>query len=260
MANRKRTTLIVVHCTASHGNLTEKTLRAQHQARGFKDIGYNAWTARGKRMKGRGWDAVGAHVAGFNTISVGIAWDGGFDGSGPSKQDQALLLEMLIEAVARYPDAVITGHRYLSPDGDRDGVVEPHEWTKTCPNFNVEAWAHGHGLPAANFSGHLGTNPDPIPEAPDTRIMWLQKLLRMTGANIVVDGFEGPATKEAIKQFEKDNKLLVTGSFDTRATVDLLKQFSELDRAEPKPKKKPSLFCKLFKQGKRKSQPKNTDR
>jgi N-acetylmuramoyl-L-alanine amidase len=32
----------------------------------------------------------------------------------------------------------ITGHRDLSPDIDKDGVVEPNEWVKQCPCFNAE--------------------------------------------------------------------------------------------------------------------------
>ena len=31
----------------------------------------------------------------------------------------------------------IMGHRDLSPDKDGDGVVEPHEWLKACPSFDV---------------------------------------------------------------------------------------------------------------------------
>jgi len=34
----------------------------------------------------------------------------------------------------------ICGHRDLSPDADGDGTVEPREWTKTCPGFDVSTW------------------------------------------------------------------------------------------------------------------------
>ena len=32
----------------------------------------------------------------------------------------------------------VVGHRDLSPDLDGDGVVEPDEWTKACPCFEVK--------------------------------------------------------------------------------------------------------------------------
>jgi len=37
----------------------------------------------------------------------------------------------------RFPDAVIVGHRDLSPDKDGDGIVERHEWLKLCPCFSA---------------------------------------------------------------------------------------------------------------------------
>ena len=38
---------------------------------------------------------------------------------------------------ADYPIREIVGHRDLSPDLDGDGVVEPEEWVKQCPCFDV---------------------------------------------------------------------------------------------------------------------------
>jgi hypothetical protein len=41
-----------------------------------------------------------------------------------------------------YPEAKVAGHRDLSPDLDNNGEVEPMEWTKQCPCFEVkkEKW------------------------------------------------------------------------------------------------------------------------
>ena len=41
-----------------------------------------------------------------------------------------------------YPDARVAGHRDLSPDLNGNGEVEPMEWTKQCPCFEVkkEKW------------------------------------------------------------------------------------------------------------------------
>ena len=97
MANRKETKLIVIHTTATPANmgLTVSRLRAMHKARGFSDIGYNVWISRdGKRQKGRGWDARGAHVAGYNSISFGVSWEGGHKDNDMTKTQEKELLSI----------------------------------------------------------------------------------------------------------------------------------------------------------------------
>lgn len=37
-----------------------------------------------------------------------------------------------------YPEAKVAGHRDLSPDRNNNGEVEPMEWTKQCPCFEVK--------------------------------------------------------------------------------------------------------------------------
>lgn len=208
--NPQKVKYIVVHTTASNRKtkLTAATLRSWHKARGFRDIGYGEVVGQqGRMIKGRGIDQIGAHVAGFNTVSVGIAWEGGHNGYDMDKAQEVKLLERVKLALKMYPNAKVCGHRDLSPDGDKDGVVEPHEWTKMCPWFDAEVWAAKHGLPHTNFSGKAGGIPQPIPEAPDKRTMWLQNLLRLSGANIPADGFDGPKTSAAIEVFQTDNQL-----------------------------------------------------
>ena len=82
-------------------------------------------------------------VRGYNQTAINVAYIGGIDADGkatdnrtePQKKALAKLLRLLR---SRYPDAVILGHRDISPDTDGDGVVEPHEWTKMCPCFDAK--------------------------------------------------------------------------------------------------------------------------
>jgi N-acetyl-anhydromuramyl-L-alanine amidase AmpD len=46
----------------------------------------------------------------------------------------------------------ICGHRDLSPDRNGNGLVEPIEWLKTCPGFDVAAWLAADMVPPA---GHI---------------------------------------------------------------------------------------------------------
>ena len=74
MPNRKATTLLVVHVTATPAgrDIGVKEVRAMHKAKGWSDIGYpELIRIDGELETGRGVDAVGAHVAGFNSVAYG---------------------------------------------------------------------------------------------------------------------------------------------------------------------------------------------
>ena len=52
-------------------------------------------------------------------------------------------LRVLVRALLMdYPGAKVAGHHNLSPDHNNNGEVEPMEWTKQCPCFEVkkEKW------------------------------------------------------------------------------------------------------------------------
>ena len=149
-ALRKLTLYIVVHCSATHPDMdigvTE--LRKWHLARGFADIGYHYVIRRDGRMEaGRiPDDCIGAHVMGFNYCSVGVCMVGGIDKQGKAENNfmaaQFSTLRMqLRELSAKYPQAVILGHRDLSPDVDGDGIIEHREFIKECPCFDAIEWA-----------------------------------------------------------------------------------------------------------------------
>lgn len=138
-------TRIVIHCTATKEgqHVTRDEIRGWHKKRGWSDIGYH-WVVYldGMIVKGRPESQPGAHVAGFNTGSIGIVYVGGLDKDGKAKDtrtpEQKLALALIAREVhSRYPDAKFMGHRDCSPDKDGDGKVEKHEWLKDCPCFAV---------------------------------------------------------------------------------------------------------------------------
>ncbi len=78
----------------------------------------------------------------FNATSIGICYEGGLDAQGMAADTRTDLqkrsLRVLVRVLAAdYPIREIVGHRDLSPDLDGDGVVEPEEWVKQCPCFDV---------------------------------------------------------------------------------------------------------------------------
>jgi N-acetyl-anhydromuramyl-L-alanine amidase AmpD len=49
----------------------------------------------------------------------------------------------------------VVGHRDLSPDLDGDGQVEPHEWIKLCPAFEVRDWLANFMQPTEDQVFHV---------------------------------------------------------------------------------------------------------
>ncbi|GAA4391997.1 N-acetylmuramoyl-L-alanine amidase [Hymenobacter koreensis] len=76
-------------------------------------------------------------VAGHNKHSLHVCFIG--DGAMTAAQE-ATIIKRLRYWTKLYPSAEVLGHRDVSPDLDRDGVVEPHEWVKRCPGFSVREW------------------------------------------------------------------------------------------------------------------------
>lgn len=138
--------LIVVHCSATKvtSNYTVEQLERDHRARGFSSAGYHFYIPKsGNRVALRPLWQIGAHVAGHNSKSVGVCYEGGLDASGKpadtrTGQQKAQLLSLLKELKALYPGARIVGHRDLSADKNGNGTIEAQEWIKVCPSFDAK--------------------------------------------------------------------------------------------------------------------------
>lgn len=144
---------IVIHCSATkEGQLfTVADIDKWHKARGFKysykgksgSIGYHHVVyLDGTIHDGRPVEIAGAHVQEHNEDSIGICYIGGLDIKGNPKDtrtdvQKVALIALIKELKEQYPDAIVCGHRDLSPDKNGNGIIEPFEWMKACPCFNV---------------------------------------------------------------------------------------------------------------------------
>lgn len=165
--------LVVIHCSASpngeslaraDGTTPIQVIDGWHKARGFRrsklasaavnptlgSIGYHVVIyTNGAIASGRSLDEIGAHARGHNARSIGLCLIG-------TDKFTAAQWSALAGAIASltkmYPAARVVGHRDLSPDLDGDGTVEPREWLKTCPGFDVATWLAGGMTPPV---GHL---------------------------------------------------------------------------------------------------------
>ncbi|MDE6348025.1 MAG: N-acetylmuramoyl-L-alanine amidase, partial [Bacteroides sp.] len=97
----------------------------------------------GTTVRTRPLELVGAHVQGYNKHSIGICYEGGLDAQGRPKDtrtpEQRTVLRLLVaQLLRRFKGNVrVCGHRDLSPDLNGNGTVEPNEWLKACPCFDV---------------------------------------------------------------------------------------------------------------------------
>jgi N-acetylmuramoyl-L-alanine amidase len=167
--------MIVIHCSASANTdalfrgspgtpmfqTPAQVIDGWHAKRGFRrtgeiarhfnpqltHIGYHYVLYRnGAVATGRHLDEVGAHVQGFNQKSVGICLVG-TDRFTPAQWEA--LAGLVGSLQKQFPPVRVLGHRDLSPDQNANGIVEPFEWLKTCPGFDVAAWLARDKTPAA---------------------------------------------------------------------------------------------------------------
>lgn len=142
---------IIIHCSATCGqDLRAKDIDRMHRARGFSQIGYNyVIDLDGMIEEGRPLTVDGAHCntkgfssKSYNKHSIGICYVGGLDANGKpadtrTPAQKASLRQLIDKLCKEYPIIELLGHRDTSPDLDDSGEVEPAEYIKACPCFDV---------------------------------------------------------------------------------------------------------------------------
>ena len=134
---REKTDFIAIHCSATaNQNFGAADIDKWHRKNGWACIGYHYVIRRdGTVEEGREESVIGAHVADWNAVSLGICMVGGVSADDRTKAQNnftkeqfASLKELLVDLKVRYPKAKIQGHR------DFPNVK------KACPSFDVVAW------------------------------------------------------------------------------------------------------------------------
>jgi N-acetyl-anhydromuramyl-L-alanine amidase AmpD len=138
---------IVIHCSATKEGkeYDREDIKKWHLARGFKDIGYHfVIKLDGSIELGRPLNQVGAHVKNANTGTIGICYIGGLDSNGKPKDtrtpEQKKSLVELINTIKESIPTIkaIKGHRDYSKDLNKNGRIDPSEYIKACPCFEVK--------------------------------------------------------------------------------------------------------------------------
>jgi N-acetylmuramoyl-L-alanine amidase len=140
------TKYITVHCSATKEgiNITAADIDRWHKSKGWSGIGYH-YVVRidGKVEVGRPINKVGAHVYRHNRNNIGVCYIGGVGSQNEPKDTRTFaqkesLVKLLKELKRKHPNAIIQGHRDFSPDLNKNGIIEPFEFTKACPCFDAK--------------------------------------------------------------------------------------------------------------------------
>lgn len=159
---------LVIHCTATPEGreVTGANIRRWHTSpvsaggRGWKQVGYtDLFKLDGtvERLANNNEDAnvdpweITNGAKGYNSVSRHIVYAGGTDKNGKAKDTRTdaqkkAMKEYVLDFHRRFPDVKILGHRELSPDKNGNGIIEPSEWIKACPSFEVSEWLKSIGV------------------------------------------------------------------------------------------------------------------
>lgn len=111
LTKRKSTKYIIIHHRAGNGDV--QSIHQGHLNNGWSGIGYNFYVRKdGSIYTGRPIDTSGAHTVDYNSISVGVCFEGDFDKE--TKMSDAQLKsgqELLAYLKEKYPSAEIKKHR-----------------------------------------------------------------------------------------------------------------------------------------------------
>lgn len=145
---------IIIHCSATKAgqDLRAKDIDRMHRARGFNQIGYNfVIDLDGTVESGRPLSIDGAHCntkgfsgLSYNKHSIGICYIGGLDANGKpadtrTEAQKNALRNLVAKLCKEHPIMELLGHRDTSPDLNGSGEVEPSEYIKACPCFDVRS-------------------------------------------------------------------------------------------------------------------------
>ena len=135
---------IFVHCTASQQTATVQQILKEFTQRGWRIPGYHYIVdPKGMLTQLVAEDRISNGVKGYNAESINVAYIGGIDSKkkaidNRTPEQKKTLLNILTRLKKKYPNAIIMGHRDISPDKNHNGIVDPWERIKECPCFDAK--------------------------------------------------------------------------------------------------------------------------
>ena len=232
LTKRNTINMIVLH-HAESSSCTAKDIHSWHIQRGYSGIGYHYFiNKKGEIFKGRPDNTVGAHAKGYNSNSIGVCFEGRYNKeSMPQAQIQAGK-ELVAYLKKKYNITNVKKHKDLLAT-DCPGNLFPFEYIvgeeteNLILSFQKAAVADGCKFPQYGCDGFYGNETAKAMQkcVVKKRLTYQYKnctklVQRLLG--ITQDGLCGQQTADAIKEFQKKNKLVADGCCGQKTWKKLL--------------------------------------
>jgi N-acetyl-anhydromuramyl-L-alanine amidase AmpD len=182
LTERSRTDMCILHHTAC-SVASPEDIHRWHLANGWSGAGYNLYVRKdGTVYELRPMNCVGAHAQGYNSISIGVCFEGNFEEEDMTDAQVESGKQVVAYVKSVYGDIPFKGHRDVN--------------STSCPgaNFKFDEIVYGAPVPSPEPT----PEPSPTPSG-DGTIADIQGWLNGTyGFGIAEDGFCGPITKKAM--------------------------------------------------------------
>lgn len=113
---RSKTTHCVFHHVGVDGEFTAEQLHEFHRDwNGWMGIAYNYYVRKdGKIYRGRNEDWAGGHTFNYNSVSIGICFEGNFEKEAMPEAQRKAGQALVADIKTRYPGIKFVGHRDLN--------------------------------------------------------------------------------------------------------------------------------------------------
>lgn len=110
LTKRIATKYIILHHRAGNGDV--QSIHSQHLGQGWAGIGYHFYVRKdGKVYSGRPINMVGGHTTNYNSVSVGICFEGNFETEKMKDVQIKAGQELIAYLKDKYPDAQVQMHQ-----------------------------------------------------------------------------------------------------------------------------------------------------
>lgn len=217
LSTRATTDYIVLHHAAAV-NCTPQDIDNWHKGNGWTGIGYHFFVRKdGTIYRGRPLWALGAHVAGSNSNSIGICAEGNFDIEKQMRDEQKYAIAELLDYLHKYhfPNAKIVGHRDIG--------------SSACPGkyYPLEE--------LKNYKRIVNSEEDLTMSQYEELKKEIEQLkstvAERTGYYNYIDGNMNEAFKPTVKKLVESGKLKGNEKGKLMLTTDMMRTLTILDRA-----------------------------
>ena len=230
MAKRTKTTLLVLHHAAGNGSVEQ--IHSYHKnTKGWAGIGYHFYIRKdGSVWRGRPEDTVGAHTLNYNSVSIGICFEGNFENEQMSDAQKNAGRELVTYLKNKYPSITeVKRHGDLRAtdcpgknfpfDEIANGASESETETKESKvkQFQLAAIADGFKFPKYGADGVWGSECESVAKIAVCKQRVTYKYKNLTkivqeAVGVSADGKFGTKTKAAVKAYQKANGLTADGA------------------------------------------------